>query len=94
MNPRPTLAASVAGAVVVALDGTVLTLAQPALQRELGASHAQVQWTSTAYLVAVASLLAAVRRRSDVMGARVAMAGSIVVIAAGTYWFVQRVFFV
>jgi len=41
----------------------------------------------------VASLLAAIRRRSDVIGARVAIAGSVVVIAAGTYWFVQRVFF-
>ncbi len=35
----------------------------------------------------------AIRRRSDVLGARVAIAGSVVVIAAGTYWFVQRVFF-
>jgi len=41
----------------------------------------------------VASLLAAIRRRNQVMGSRVAFAGSIVVIAAGTYWFVQRVFF-
>nr|WBO81428.1 MFS transporter [Streptomyces sp. SBE_14.2] len=68
MNPRPTLVASVAGAVVVALDGTVLTLAQPALQRELGASHAQVQWTSTGYLVAVASLLVFGGRLGDRYG--------------------------
>ena len=46
-----------------------------------------------AVVLLVTSLLAAVRRRSDVMGARVAVAGSVVVIAAGTYWFVQRVFF-
>ena len=44
-------------------------------------------------VLAVASLLTAIRRRSDVMGTRVAVAGSVVVIAAGTYWFVQRVFF-
>ena len=44
-------------------------------------------------VLVVASVLAAIRRRSSVAGARVAMAGSIVVIAAGTYWFVQRVFF-
>src|SRR5215510_9706192 len=42
----------------------------------------------------VASLLEAIRRRSDIIGARVAVAGSVVVICAGTYWFVQRVFFV
>src|SRR5688572_8206657 len=41
----------------------------------------------------VATLLEAVRRRSSMAGARVAMAGSIVVIAAGSYWFVERVFF-
>ena len=41
----------------------------------------------------VSSLLAAVRRRNQILGSRVAFAGSIVVIAAGTYWFVQRVFF-
>ena len=41
----------------------------------------------------VSSLLAAIRRRKQLLGSRVAFAGSIVVIAAGTYWFVQRVFF-
>jgi hypothetical protein len=41
----------------------------------------------------VASALALVRRRSEMIGTRVAFAGSVVVIAAGTYWFVQRVFF-
>jgi hypothetical protein len=41
----------------------------------------------------VATALALVRRRSETIGMRVAYAGSLVVIAAGTYWFVQRVFF-
>ncbi|MEV6840561.1 MFS transporter [Streptomyces sp. NPDC051133] len=70
MNRRWTLASSVAGAVVVALDGTVLTVAQPRLQRELGASFAQVQWTSSAYLVAVASLLVFAGRLGDRYGHR------------------------
>ncbi|WP_128434358.1 MFS transporter [Streptomyces cyaneus] len=68
MNPRLTLASSVAGAVIVALDGTVLTLAQPTLQRDLGASFAQVQWTSTGYLIAVASLLVFAGRLGDRYG--------------------------
>ncbi len=46
-----------------------------------------------AIVLAVAALLAAIRHRSQVLGERVAFAGSIVVIAAGSYWFVQRVFF-
>jgi hypothetical protein len=41
----------------------------------------------------VATALALVRRRSELIGTRVAVAGSLVVIAAGAYWFVQRVFF-
>lgn len=70
MNRSWTLASSVAGAVVVALDGTVLTVAQPSLQRELDASFAEVQWTSTAYLVAVASLLVFAGRLGDRYGQR------------------------
>jgi hypothetical protein len=44
-------------------------------------------------VVVVASLLAALRRRSEMLGTRVAVAGSVLVMAAGTYWFVERVFF-
>ena len=43
--------------------------------------------------VVVASALMALRARSDVAGRRLAVAGSIVVMAAGTFWFIQRVFF-
>ena len=41
----------------------------------------------------VTSALSAIRRQSVSLRQRVAFVGSIVVIAAGTYWFVQRVFF-
>jgi hypothetical protein len=46
-----------------------------------------------AIVLVVASVLVAIRRRSDVLAARVTFTGSLVVIAAGTYWFVERVFF-
>ncbi|MGW7545379.1 MFS transporter [Streptomyces sp. NPDC054770] len=68
MNRWLTPASSVVGAVVVALDGTVLTVAQPTLQRHLHASFAEVQWTSTAYLIAVASLLVFAGRLGDRYG--------------------------
>ncbi|WP_228447344.1 MFS transporter [Streptomyces paludis] len=61
---------SVTGAALVALDGTVLTVAQPAMRRELGASFAQAQWTSTGYLIAVASLLVFSGRLGDRYGHR------------------------
>jgi hydrogenase/urease accessory protein HupE len=44
-------------------------------------------------VILVASALAWIRSRSEVAGRRLALAGSIVVIAAGAFWFVQRVFF-
>ncbi|MEU4096440.1 MFS transporter [Streptomyces sp. NPDC026673] len=68
LRQRLALAASVAGAAIVALDGGVLLVAQPSLQRDLGASVAEVQWTSTGYLVAVAALLVLSGRLGDRYG--------------------------
>ncbi|WP_432133945.1 MFS transporter [Streptomyces sp. bgisy154] len=70
MNRPLVLAASIAGAVVVALDGTVLTVAQPVLRQDLGASYAEAQWTSTGYLIAVAGLLVFAGRLADRYGHR------------------------
>ncbi len=44
-------------------------------------------------VLTVASLFAALRSRSEWAGRQLVYAGSIVVIIAGTFWFVQRVFF-
>lgn len=44
-------------------------------------------------VVVVAWLLAALRRRSPALGRRIVTFGSIAVILAGSWWFVQRVFF-
>ncbi|MEV0095069.1 MFS transporter [Streptomyces sp. NPDC050738] len=54
--------------MLVALDGTILLIAQPSLQHDLGASPAQVQWTSTGYLLAVTSLLVVAGRLGDRYG--------------------------
>jgi hydrogenase/urease accessory protein HupE len=44
-------------------------------------------------VIAVAAAFAWLRSRSEVAGRRLAFAGSLVVMAAGAFWFVQRVFF-
>jgi len=44
-------------------------------------------------VIAVASALAALRSRNEAAGRRLAYAGSVVVIAAGAFWFIERVFF-
>ena len=41
----------------------------------------------------IASLFAWIRAKSEIAGRRLAVAGSIVVMLAGAFWFVQRVFF-
>lgn len=95
MRRRTALLTSVGGAALVALDGTVLSMAQPSLRRDLGASVAQVQWTSTAYLLAVAALLVVAGRLGDrygharlfvtgVLGFAAASAG--IVFAPGVGW--------
>ncbi|MEU7860546.1 MFS transporter [Nonomuraea sp. NPDC049141] len=92
---RLALLATAGGAMIVALDGTVLIVAQPSLQRGLGASMAQVQWTNTAYLLAVAALLVIAGRLGDryghrrllfagVLGFAVASAG--IALAPGVGW--------
>ncbi|KPI06793.1 major facilitator superfamily MFS_1 [Actinobacteria bacterium OV450] len=75
---RIALLVSVGGAMLVALDGTVLSVAQPRLTHDLGASVAQVQWTSTAYLLAVAAFLVLAGRMGDRYGhARLLLVGAL-----------------
>ena len=68
-------------------------LPDQALGWSLFSFNVGVEIGQLAIVMLVASLLASVRRRSATLGYRVAFAGSVIVIAAGTYWFVQRVFF-
>ncbi|NUS71844.1 MAG: MFS transporter [Corynebacteriales bacterium] len=68
VHQRLTLAASITGAALVALDGTILLVAQPEMRRDLHASVAEVQWSSTAYLVAVAAFLVIAGRVGDRYG--------------------------
>jgi hydrogenase/urease accessory protein HupE len=72
--------------------------------RELGLPREALGWSLFSFnlgveigqlliVAAVAGALALVRQRSHALAQRLALAGSVVVIAAGAYWFVERVFF-
>ena len=52
-----------------------------------------VELGQLAFVLPVATLLAWIRRRAPLAGSRLAMVGSVIVALAGTYWFIQRVFF-
>ena len=70
-----------------------MDLPRRALGWSLFSFNIGVEIGQLAVVVAVAFLLGVVRSRSESAGRRVAFAGSLVVIAAGAFWFVQRVFF-
>ena len=68
-------------------------LPREALGWSLFSFNVGVEIGQLAIVLLVTAGLSAIRRRSATLRQRVALAGSIVVIGAGTYWFVQRVFF-
>jgi MFS family permease len=70
------LAVLCAMSLMIVLDSTVVAVAVPDIQRELGFSPAGVAWVVNAYLVAFAGLLLLAGRLGDLLGAwRVFLAG-------------------
>ncbi len=69
-------------------------LPQAALGWSLFAFNLGVEVGQLLIVGVVAGALAAIRRTSETASQRIAMAGSIAVIAAGLYWFIERVFLV
>lgn len=56
------------GAFVTALSTMLVSVAAPTIARDLHASHADVGWVLSAYLLALSCLLAGVGRLGDVLG--------------------------
>src|SRR6266700_7974271 len=53
-NPALTLLAVALGVMMVGIDGTIVAVANPAIQSHLHASLAGIQWVSNGYLLALA----------------------------------------
>src|SRR5438552_5455520 len=70
-----------------------MDLPSRALGWSLFSFNAGVEIGQLLVVVSVASAFAALRSRSETAGRQLAFAGSLVVIAAGAFWFIQRVFF-
>ena len=78
-----TLAATVLGSSLAFIDGSVVNVALPAIQRDLGAGAAATQWVMNAYLVALGALVLVGGAGADRFGRRrVFVAGVIVFTAA------------
>lgn len=54
---RLTLLAAILGSAVVLLDGSVVNVALPAIERDLGGGLATQQWVANAYLLVLGSLI-------------------------------------
>ena len=73
--PRPTrnrlvIVACILGSVVVFVDSTVVNVALPAIQRDLGGGFALQQWVVDAYLLTLGSLLLVGGSLGDLFGSR------------------------
>jgi len=88
---------------VAGIFGLVHGFGFAAVLKELGLPATALGWSlfsfnvgveigQLAIVVVVAWALAAVRRRNEPLSRKLAFAGSVVVILAGGYWFIQRVF--
>ncbi|NML49313.1 MFS transporter [Streptomyces sp. R302] len=69
-HPWLTLFAVAAGVMMVALDGTIVAIANPAIQADLGASLDQLQWITNGYLLALAVALITAGKLGDRFGHR------------------------
>jgi EmrB/QacA subfamily drug resistance transporter len=67
---RLVLLAAILGSFVAALDATVVNVALPAIERDLGGGLAGQQWVSNAYLLTLGSLILVGGSLGDIFGAR------------------------
>lgn len=69
-HPWLTLITVAVGVMMVALDGTIVAIANPAIQKDLGATFAQVQWITNGYFLALAVSLITAGKLGDRFGHR------------------------
>ena len=71
------------GMLMIVLDGSIVTVAMPSIQDDLGFSRAGLSWIVNAYLIAFGGLLLLAGRLGDLIGRRrVLLAGTAVFVAA------------
>lgn len=82
-SPGLTLAAMVCVVAMTQIDMTIVSIAAPDIQADLGLSVTGLQWMVTGYLVSLAALFALGGRLADVVGHRtMVITGSVVFVVA------------
>lgn len=80
------LAATILGSSMAFIDGTVVNVALPVLQKSLGATISDAQWIVDAYLLVLSSLILAGGALGDHLGRRRVFATGIIVFAGASLW--------
>src|SRR5256884_7588960 len=72
---RLTLFAAILGSAVATIDGSIVNVALPAIERDLGGGLPAQQWVSNAYLLALGSLILIGGSLGDIYGERRGLPG-------------------
>jgi len=83
---RAVLGAAIVGSGMTFIDGTVVTVALPVLQRNLGADVAQAQWVVEAYMLLLTSLILVGGALGDRWGRRRVFSAGILVFTLASAW--------
>ncbi|SFE26029.1 drug resistance transporter, EmrB/QacA subfamily [Actinacidiphila alni] len=78
------LAVLSAGTLMIILDGTIVNVALPSIQRDLGFSQSGLAWVVNAYLIAFAGLLLLSGRLGDLFGRRRILVGGLAAFSAAS----------
>jgi MFS family permease len=81
MTSSRALAVLCAADLLVALDGSVVTVALPAIERDLGASRHDLQWIVTAYTLTLGAFLLVGGRAGDLYGRRRVLVAGLLIFA-------------
>src|SRR6516165_10235476 len=69
-HQRLTLVAAILGSGVATIDGTIVNVALPAIEHDLGGGLSAQQWVSNAYLLTLGSLILIGGSLGDIYGER------------------------
>jgi EmrB/QacA subfamily drug resistance transporter len=78
------LAVLSAGTLMIILDGTIVTVALPSIQHDLGFSQSALAWVVNAYLIAFGGLLLLSGRLGDLIGRRRILVSGLTVFTAAS----------
>jgi EmrB/QacA subfamily drug resistance transporter len=81
-----TLAAVSFGLFMIMLDNTVVNVALPAIQEDLGTGISELQWIVTGYALTFAALMLIGGKLADAFGRRLIFIGGIVVFTGASLW--------